>query len=127
VPMVAEGARHVYYFYALKYDEQRMGLPRSTFIKALNAEGIPFGAGYVRPLYLSSIYHENRPFAYEHYKGNAKYDKGLCPVTERLHERELILTPVTRPPATRKDMDDVVAAIHKVLENRGRLIEAGPR
>jgi len=127
VPMVAEGARHVYYFYALKYDEQRMGLPRSTFIKALNAEGIPFGAGYVRPLYLSSIYHENRPFAYEHYKGNAKYDKGICPVTERLHERELILTPVTRPPATRQDMDDVVAAIHKVLENRGRLIEAGPR
>jgi dTDP-4-amino-4,6-dideoxygalactose transaminase len=125
VPAVADGAKHVYYVYAMKYDAKRLGLPRETFVKALVAEGIPFGAGYVRPLYLSSIYHENRPFAYQHYTGNARYDKGLCPVTERLHERDLVLTGITRPPATREDMEDVVAAIHKVLENRGRLAEAG--
>jgi dTDP-4-amino-4,6-dideoxygalactose transaminase len=125
MPAVADGAKHVYYVYAMKYDAARLGLPRETFVKALVAEGIPFGAGYVRPLYLSSIYHENRPFAYRHYTGNARYEKGLCPVTERLHERDLVLTGITRPPATREDMEDVVTAIHKVLENRGRLNEVG--
>ena len=123
-PVVYPGAKHVYYVYALKYDEERMGIPRDVFIKALNAEGIPFGAGYVRPLYLTPLYHDKKPFAFKHYKGNATYDKGLCPTAERLHERELILTAIVRPPATVADMDDVVAAIYKILEQRAELVQS---
>jgi len=125
IPVVYPGAKHVYYVYALKYDEERIGIPRDLFVKALNAEGIPFGAGYVRPLYLTPLYHDKKPFAFRHYKGNATYDKGLCPTAERLHERELILTAIVRPPATFADMDDVVAAIHKIIEYRSELVR-GP-
>jgi perosamine synthetase len=117
-PTVYPDCSHTYYAYALKYDEHTTGVPRDLFVKALNAEGIPFGAGYVRPLYLSPIYHNSKPFAFRHYTGTAKYDKGICPIAERLHEHDLILTIIARPPATLTDMDDVVVAIHKVLENR---------
>ncbi|MGA8030500.1 MAG: DegT/DnrJ/EryC1/StrS family aminotransferase [Bryobacteraceae bacterium] len=122
-PVVRPGAKHVYYIYALKYDENKIGIPRDLFVKALNAEGIPFGAGYVRPLYLSSLYHDKRPFAFTHYRGNARYDKGLCPVTERLHEKVLIQTLMGRPPATLADMDDIIAAFHKIAEAKEALLE----
>ncbi len=120
-PIVRAAVKPVYYLYALKYHEQTIGISRDLFVKALNAEGIPFSAGYVRPLYLSPLYHENRPFAFEHYQGDATYDEGICPVAERLHGRELILTPVVRPPATLRDMDDIVTAITKVVNHRDEL------
>lgn len=120
-PVVYPGARHVYYVYALKYDEEKVQVPRNVFVEALNAEGIPFGAGYVRPLYLSPLYHDKRPFAYKHYQGTATYDKGLCPTAERLHEKDLITTQVARPPATLADMDDIVAAMEKIVDQRAAL------
>lgn len=113
--------KHVYHVCAIKYDEGEIGIPRDVFVKALFAEGIPFSAGYVKPLYLNPIYHENKPFVYNYFGKNINYDKEICPVTERLYEKELILTAVCRPPATRGDMDDIVRAINKILENREEL------
>jgi len=120
-PTVWPHAKHVYYVYPLKYDEEAIGLPRDLFVKALNAEGIPFGAGYVRPLYFSPLYQEKRHSAFEHYTGHASYDAGLCPVTERLHEKELMLTGVVRFPATYDDMDDIADAFQKVMEQKEAL------
>jgi dTDP-4-amino-4,6-dideoxygalactose transaminase len=114
-PIIRPGCTHVFYNYALKFDEAAAGIPRALFIKALAAEGIPFGAGYVPPLYWNPIYQNRDHFAYTHYTGSVGYAKGICPVTERLHERDLVLTQVQRPPATAADMDDVVRGIEKVL------------
>ncbi len=109
---------HAYWFYAILFSEERAGITRNQFVTALNAEGIPFGQGYVKPLYLNPIYHESKPFAYKFYKGSALYEKGICPVTEKLHEKQLISTIVMRPPATEDDMDDVVSAIQKIMDNK---------
>ena len=115
-PKVTEGNYHVYYLYAILYDMENIGIERDLFVEALNAEGIPFGAGYVKPLYYSPIYHENKPFIYRYYEGNARYSPGLCPVAEKLHKEDLMTTLLTRPPATFKDMDDIISAIEKILE-----------
>lgn len=120
-PFVHPNMKHVYYAYAIKYDAEKIGIPRDLFVKALDAEGIPFSAGYVRPLYLNPIYHENRPFIYKYFTRQASYEKGTCPVAESLYEKELILTPVCRPPATFDDMGDIIKGIEKVVENRDEL------
>ena len=109
---------HSYYLYAFTYNESEVGLSRNQFVSALNAEGIPFGQGYVKPLYLNPIYHEGKPFPYRSYTGHASYEKGICPITELLYEKELVVNAVMRPPATEKDAEDVVVAIHKILENK---------
>jgi len=114
-PKVLKNMKHVYYVLPIKYNERKIGISRDLFIKALNAEGIPFGAGYVKPLYFTPIYHENRPIIYKFYKGKAKYNPGLCPIAEILHKKELILTMICRPTATLKDMDDVVRAVRKII------------
>ena len=113
--IVRSGCTHVFYNFALKYNADEAGIPRNVFVKALAAEGIPFGAGYVPPLYLNPIYQNRDAFAFKHYTGSVSYAKGICPVTERLHERDLVLTQVARPPASTADMDDVVRGIDKVL------------
>ncbi len=109
---------HAYYVYAFTVDEAKIGITRDQFVKALIAEGIPFGQGYVKPLYNSPIYHEGKPFAYRFYKGNTSYEKGICPVTDRLYEKELVLNAVMRAPATQEDAQDVILAINKILENK---------
>ena len=120
-PVVYPWVKHVYYVLPLNYDEGKIGIPRGLFVRALVAEGIPFGAGYVRPLYLNPIYHENKPFIYNYFGKDISYARGICPVTERLYEKELTTTPVCRPPATLEDMDDVVKAVRKVVENKDEL------
>jgi perosamine synthetase len=123
-PVRLPNARHVYYVYALKYGESQTGIPREVFVQAMNAEGIPFSAGYVRPLYLAPLYQNRRHFAFENYRGSASYERGACPTAERLYEREVMLTGVVRFPATTADMDDIANAMHKVMEHRHQLCRA---
>jgi perosamine synthetase len=116
-----EFVKHVYYQFGFSYDENIIGIPRDIFCDALKAEGIPCSPGYVKPLYLNPLYLEKRAFAYKHYTGKVKYEKGICPVTESLHEKKVIIIQVCRAPATLEDMQDIVNAIHKIIQNKQEL------
>jgi dTDP-4-amino-4,6-dideoxygalactose transaminase len=122
-PTVYPYVKHVYYVYPWKYHQEQTGLSREVFARALTAEGIPVGVGYARPLYLNPIYQERKAFVYNHYGEAVSYEKGLCPVTERLHEKELMHTMVPRFPATTRDMDDILRAVDKVLAGKQELAE----
>ncbi len=132
-PAIPAHVEHAYFVYPLKLKSE-LGITRDMFLKALNAEGIPFGGGYVRPIYLEPMYQkkiaygENGfPFVPPVYKGSVNYNKGLCPTCERMHESELMLTPVCRFPNTRTDMDDVARAFEKILSNIDELKDCGLR
>jgi perosamine synthetase len=113
--------KHVYYVFAFSFDEDKIGISRNKFCKSLNAEGIPCGAGYVKPLYLNPLYLEKRSFAFKHYTGNLEYFKGLCPVTEKLHEEQVVTIAIVRPPATIDDMKDIILAVKKIFNNKEKL------
>ncbi len=124
-PVVHEGVTHGFYVYAIRYDESSFGVPRKVFAAALRAEGIPLAEGYVEPLYLQPMYQKRialgsagAPFSY----GSAvDYSKGICPVTERMHERELLVLSMCHANVTERDLDDVVQAFHKLSDNREEL------
>ena len=116
-----EHVNHVYWMFGFTYDEKIIGINRDIFCKALLAEGIPCAAGYVEPLYLNPLYLEKRAFAFKHYKGNVKYEKGICPIAESLHEKNLINTIIARPPAKLMDMKDIVKAIKKIIKNKNEI------
>jgi len=115
--------KHVYYIFAFSFDEKQIGISRNKFCESLNAEGIPCGAGYVKPLYMNPLYLKKRSFAFRHYTGKIEYFKGLCPITENLHEQKVVTIAVVRPPATIDDMTDIVNAIKKILDNKEKLKE----
>ena len=134
-PKVRKDCTHVYYQHCFRFDEAKAGVSRNAFIEAVKAElptfelreteGVKLGYGYVRPLYLQSIFQKQMaygskgfPFSSEVYKGKINYSKGICPVAERMHGEELVAHEFMVPSMTRDDMDDVVQAFVKVWENR---------
>jgi dTDP-4-amino-4,6-dideoxygalactose transaminase len=121
-PTEAAHTEHVYHVFGMTYDETAVGLPRARFIEALVAEGIPVGPGYPRPLYHNPLFQDRMaygtkgcPFTCHLYQGTVSYAKGLCPVAEDLCARTALWTFVARPPATERDMEDIVAGFEKVL------------
>ncbi len=129
---------HAYYVHPLKFDEAVAGVGRDRFVEAVKAElpltelregeGVKIGTGYCKPLYLQPLFQKRiaygskgAPFTSPWYDGNVSYEKGICPVTERMFEKELITHELMRPPMTHEDLDDVVAAFWKVWENRHEL------
>ncbi len=123
-PRVKGGAVHGYYLYALKVDEKKLGVKRDRIVDALNAEGIPMTGGYTKPLYLEPLYQtriafgkDGFPFTYPGYKGEVSYERGLCPVTERMFEHELMVTNVCHANISEPDLRDVVSAFRKVWDN----------
>ena len=113
--------KHVYWMFGFTFDEKVIGISRDVFCDALRSEGIPCASGYVPPLYLNPLYLEKRAYAFKHYSGKAKYEKGICPVAESLHEKTLINTLICRPPATTDDMQDIIDAIKKVILHKEEL------
>ena len=133
IPVKRNNSTHVYYRYALKIDLDRIRIKAPLFASALNAEGMDFYVGYMRPLYLQPLY-QNKilygdkgcPFTCPYYKGNVDYSKGICPNAELL-EDIVISTEIVRPPQTIEDMDDIIYAIKKVLSNKDELLKRYPR
>ena len=119
--------KHVYFVYPIKFNEKKIGVKRDAFVKALLAEGIPFGAGYVRPVYLEPMYQKKVAYGPDGWPFSSvdvvDYDKGICPVCERMHFNELLLTGVCRYPHTKEDIDDVAGAFEKIFSNINELKE----
>lgn len=127
-PTVRTRCTHVYYLYVMKFDESKIGIDRKTFAKAINAEGIPISEGYQKPLYLLPMYQKRMaygrdgcPFTCRYYTGNIDYSKGLCPVAERMYEKEVITTNICRYPNTEEDVLDFARAVEKIVQNKDKL------
>ncbi|AXA93490.1 DegT/DnrJ/EryC1/StrS aminotransferase family protein [Massilia sp. YMA4] len=132
---VADGAEHAYYVYPIKYDATVTGIPRALFVRAVNAElptpGHPEQVGlspaYVRPLYLAQLYQKKIAIGGKGFPWTVNpdvrydYSKGSCPVVEKLHEEQMLLTMLVREPLTEADIDDFAAAIRKVLRHKDEL------
>ncbi len=92
-PIELENCRHVYYLWAMRFNQKSIGVSRQIFMEALKAEGLPFSAGYVKPLYLLPLFQQRMatgsngfPFSLS----DRQYKKGLCPIVERMHFEELL-------------------------------------
>jgi dTDP-4-amino-4,6-dideoxygalactose transaminase len=111
-----------FYVYPLRFLPKVAGIKREEFIEAVNAEGIIFFQGYVKPLYTQPIYQKKHLFkngypfsAVENKECRMEFDLGTCPNAERLHFEEMIINEHIRLPNTKEDIDDIINAIKKVV------------
>ncbi|MBI4309495.1 MAG: DegT/DnrJ/EryC1/StrS family aminotransferase [Candidatus Omnitrophica bacterium] len=128
-PLVEGHSKHVYFVYPMKFNAAQAGISRNKFAEAVRAEGLPLSAGYVRPIYWEPMYQQllaygdsGFPFRGPHMNKDIFYPKGLAPVCERMHMEELLTTPICRYPLTQEDIDDFVAGIRKVLNNKKEVL-----
>jgi len=120
---------HVYYRFAIRVDEKVLGISRDILADAMAAEGFPLSKGYVKPIYLMKLFQERKAFNNTHfpfekntyYDGNPDYSKGLCPVVERMYEKEFTLTDICQHPYTAQHVDLFLTAIKKILAHTHEL------
>ncbi len=99
-PRVREESAHAYHLYVVRFDLTKFKVTRAEIFSALRAEGIGVNVHYI-PVHLHPFYRERfgtKP--------------GLCPVAEAAYER--IVTLPIFPRMSDDDVDDVIAAIHKI-------------
>ena len=120
-------AHHLYLF---RFDERAFGCPRQKFLEALAAEGIPAAPGYVIPLYRQPMF-VNKAFGpYNACVTNGPdidYAKLRLPVAEDISGVSGAWFYQSVLLGSKRDMDDVVAAVTKVYENREALRSAKPQ
>ena len=138
IQQLESGSTHAYYMYPIRYDEAVLGVPRGVFLRAVAAElptpkywdTTPFAEGYVKPLYLNPVYQQRIAIGRKGFPFNMNpgiiydYPKGLCPVVERLYEKELLLSPLVREGISQRDLADFADAIEKVITNIDDLRQA---
>lgn len=127
-PLVKNDRTHVYYVYPLVIETDKVGVERSRILLALQAEGVPnLSEGYalihLLPLYQKRIAYGSRgfPWTAPFYDGNVSYDKGICPVAERLHEQSFLGMELCKSQYTDKEVGLVIKAFKKVWRRREEL------
>lgn len=124
-PAVRPNCRHVNYVWALRYDQNVMGIPRDKFAAALSAEGFPNFVGYTRPLYHLPIFQKRIamgkngfPFS----QSDIRYEGVLCPVAERLWRDEFICFETCAYDLNKNGIELLGEALVKVHKHRFDLI-----
>ena len=120
---------HVYHRFAIKVDEKKLGLSRDKLIAAMKCEGFTMSKGYVKPIYLLPLFQNKKafnktqfPFVSNYYNGNPDYSPGICPVAERLFEKEFTFTEICQYPYTNKHVGLFIKALKKVISNKYEIL-----
>ena len=121
-PTIIDGNAHSYWLYPVTIDQNVLGVSPEDFVKALNAEGIPAGYGYIRqPLYLFRVLKEKATYGSSHcpfdcpfYGRHIEYKEGDCPKTEKAL-KEIITLPCNEF-FTEEDISDIARGFGKVAD-----------
>ena len=111
--------RHAYHLYSFRIDSAVLGFNRETFIDALQAEGVPCSADYPIPLYREPLFANEAfgPFLGARSNGSSSsYLESNCPCCETLSTRQGVWLEHRLLLAEQTDMNDIVTAITKVVE-----------
>lgn len=102
IPIQTKEARHSWHLYIIKLKIERLRINRDQFIEALRKENIYTNVHFI-PLHL-------QPF----YQKNFGYKRGDFPNAEDAYRR--IVSLPLYPKMTRKDLQDVIDAVNKIIK-----------
>jgi dTDP-4-amino-4,6-dideoxygalactose transaminase len=117
--------RNAYHLYMFRYKSESFGgMPRSRFIQALQAEGIPCSPGYSplnkEPFLQTALGSKGYRRIYPKEVLDHWEERTQCPANEQLCHEAVWLTQ-TMFLGPRGDMDQIAAAVRKIRANTGAL------
>lgn len=115
-----EHATSVHWLFPINVDTSKLTVDVAGFSKAMGAEGVGVGAGYVRPLYFTPMLAEGNTYGDSHFPFGSEYSTrqftdyraGLCPVAESMQASMVTLG--INENQTNDDANDIVTALTKV-------------
>lgn len=127
ISMLKRDLRHTrrsFYRYVINIDPEFFGCKHDVFCHALEGEGIPVDTGYPGmhhyDLFQPGLSKLAVPSAFPEY---FEFDKMSLPVTERAAEEESVWMGESIFRAGPKGIDDLVAGIQKLVENKDELVK----
>ncbi len=127
-PQILQGSTHVFYVYPMVLDLRGLQVSRTQICQALIAEGVPVVAEGYASLHLLPMFQEKVAYGKESFPWSLtergrqlSYSRGICPVTEELHEKTLIRLSPCSHRFNDDDVDGIIAAFHKVWKNLDQL------
>jgi len=117
--------KHGFYKYYGRLKLDQLSFDRDTFVKAVQAEGVPIGIGTSSENYLEEVFQKwvgygktGCPFKCPLYKGKVDYTNISLPNARQLSKEAFVLQ--VHPTIEKNDLDDVIKAITKVAEIYGK-------
>ncbi len=120
-PNPPKHVKHSFWHYPLLVDPDELGVSADEFAKAIRAEGVPAGAGYIgKPIYMATWLRKHRaygdtecPWGCPLYGRDVKYHEGLCPNAEEALKRLIVIT--WNEHYSDEDVYGIAEAIRKVV------------
>lgn len=123
VPVVKLDCTHVYYIYAMTFDEKELGVNRDHIHSALTAEGVSVSKKYqnvhLLPMYQNKIAYGSKgfPWTAEFCKRDVDYRKGICPVAEELNDQSYLGIQMCEYDLDDRDIDLIIESFKKVWKS----------
>lgn len=118
------GSTHVYYVFPMILDIKKLKISRSKIIQALAAEGLEgLTSGYsnvhLLPIYQKKIAYGSKgfPWSSEICKRKINYHKGICPVSEKLHDKTFLGFEMCLNEMSDKEIELMIMVFIKVWKN----------
>jgi dTDP-4-amino-4,6-dideoxygalactose transaminase len=128
LPVVMPQCTHAYYMYPMVLDLDVLGVSRELLIEALTAEGVTgLTSGYVNvhrlPMYQQKIAYGSNgfPWSSDICKRDVSYEKGICPVAEKLHDSTYMGLSTCMHALSDDDIAGIAKAFSKVWNNLDEL------
>lgn len=120
-PFLMPNCTHAYYVYPMVLDTVQLGVKREILVKALQAEGVTgLANGYqnvhLLPLFQKKVAYGSNgfPWTSDICHRNVSYEKGICPVAERLHDETYLGFAMCLHDLSDSDVDLIAQAFCKV-------------
>ena len=119
-PVVRSDRTHVYYVYPMKLEVGQISVTRDRVCDALNAEGVDISRRY-QNIHLLPVYQRKIAFGSQGFPWTSdicrrpiSYNKGICPIAEKLNDSEFLGLNLCAYDINCKDIDLVIKAFKKV-------------
>lgn len=128
LPPQPEATREAIYHYVFRFGPAGDRVSRDLFVAALDAEGIPCDGRFYEPVYRSDLF----PVTPQDFpqlcwdRDPVDYRRWRCPVAERAAYHEAVWLPQFLLLGDEADVDDIAAAVEKVMSRLDALAQADP-
>ncbi len=115
------------YCYVFRYAPEDRRVSRDLFVAAVDAEGIPCDGRFYEPVYRSDLFYATPDICPQLRDHPVDYSSVVCPVSERAAYDEAVWLPqFLLIGDDEQDVEDIAAAVAKVMKNLDALSRADP-
>jgi dTDP-4-amino-4,6-dideoxygalactose transaminase len=127
LPISTKDSLNVYYVYGMSLDLDLLPVSREEIHAALVAEGLIIGKTFqnvhLMPIYQKKIAYGSSgfPWSSEICKREVSYDKGICPIAEKMQDECFLAIGLCNFDFDESDIDLIIGAFQKVWKNLDKL------